>query len=133
SSRSRCGSMPRAPSSRERSSSRATSWRSDLREVLGPAIQDATRKDFEIVGIEDVGGGCIHGAKQVLGETATGKKSYFAKQNEAEKRPLCEAEQDGLAAIAEAGQVKVPTVVTIGDDGDDAWLVLEWLELVPLD
>jgi fructosamine-3-kinase len=102
-------------------------------DVLGQAIQDATREDFEITGIDAVGGGCIHRAVEVRGETADGKKSYFAKLNDAEKKNLFEAEKDGLAAIAGAGKVRVPGVVTSGDDGDEAWLVLEWLKLVPLD
>src|SRR5438045_9738019 len=102
-------------------------------QTLSQAIQDATREDFEVVAVDPVSGGCIHRAVEVRGETAAGKKSYFAKLNDAERKKLFEAEKDGLAAIAAAGKVKVPGVLTIGDDGDEAWLVLEWLKLVPLD
>ena len=42
------------------------------------------------------------------------------------------AEADGLAALAASGALRVPRVVTRGDDGERAWLVLEWLELAPL-
>ena len=104
-----------------------------LREALGQAIQDAIRGDFVVTAVDGVGGGCIHTAVQVRGETSGGKKSYFAKVNEAGKKKLFEAEKEGLEAIARAGRVRVPGVVAIGDDGDDAWLVLEWLELMPLD
>lgn len=93
------------------------------------AIVDATREDFALVGVEPVGGGCIHQAIKLNGD----EKSYFAKVNDAEKKKLFEAEADGLAAIAKAGAVRVPKVIALGDDGDDAWLVLEWLDLVPLD
>ena len=102
-------------------------------ESLRGAIQDATREDFEVTRIDPVGGGCIHRALKVQGENSAGKKSYFAKTNDAEKKKLFDAEVDGLAAIAEAGPVKVPRVIAAGSDDHEAWLVLEWLELVPLD
>jgi fructosamine-3-kinase len=43
------------------------------------------------------------------------------------------AEDEGLAALREAGAVRVPGVVARGHDDDRAWLVLEWLDLAPLD
>src|SRR4051812_46420149 len=45
---------------------------------------------------------------------------------------MLDAEADGLAALRSAGAMRVPDVVARGDDGDDAWLVLEWLDLAPL-
>jgi fructosamine-3-kinase len=42
------------------------------------------------------------------------------------------AEAEGLAALGAAGAVRVPQVVARGEDDERAWLVLEWLELVPL-
>jgi fructosamine-3-kinase len=38
-----------------------------------------------------------------------------------------------LAAIGKAGSLRVPKVIAQGDDDERAWLVLEWLDLVPLD
>ncbi len=103
------------------------------REALRLAIQDATKADFEISGVEPVGGGCIHTALKLEGETAAGKKSFFAKVNEVEKKALFAAEAEGLGALRKAGAVRVPGVVAQGDDGERAWLVLEWLDLAPLD
>jgi fructosamine-3-kinase len=94
-----------------------------LREALG----------LEITGTEPVGGGCIHTAIRIDGEASEGKRSYFAKLNDAGRKKLFDAEKDGLEAIRKAGMVKVPRVVTVGSDDDEAWLVLEWLDLVPLD
>ena len=45
-----------------------------------------------------------------------GKKSYFAKVNDAERKALFAAEAEGLAAIEKAGSVRVPRVIAQGDD-----------------
>lgn len=100
--------------------------------TLGRAISDATQVHFEIASTEAMGGGCIHTALAVTGEAAEGTRRYFAKVNEAASAPMFAAEADGLAAIREAKALQVPAVVARGDDGERAWLVLEWLELVPL-
>jgi len=87
---------------------------------------------FEPAGVDAVGGGCIHDALRLRGETSDGARSYFVKMNEAGRAVMFEAEADGLAALARSGAVRVPGVVTQGGDGERAWLVLEWLELAPL-
>jgi protein-ribulosamine 3-kinase len=101
--------------------------------ALEQAITDATRADFEITSVAPVSGGCIHTALRVSGEDAGGKKSYFAKLNAAERAPMFAAEAEGLATLAAARTLEVPAVVAHGRDDEFAWLVLEWLELVPLD
>ncbi len=101
--------------------------------VLARAISDATQTHFEPASIEAVAGGCIHTALRIDGATAQGTKSYFAKVNEAAKSAMFAAEADGLAALAEAKALRVPGEVARGEDGERAWLVLEWLELAPLD
>jgi protein-ribulosamine 3-kinase len=101
-------------------------------EALGRAIGDARQEHFEVLSTAPVTGGCIHTALRVEGEDAGGPKTYFAKVNDAERAPLFVAEADGLAALREARAVRVPSVVARGDDGERAWLVLEWLDLEPL-
>ena len=105
----------------------------EVSEAIARAIQDATREDFEVRRVEGVGGGCIHTALRIEGETAAGKKKYFAKLNDAGNKALFAAEAEGLAAIAAAGAVRVPRVVAQGEAEESAYLVLEWLDLVPLD
>src|SRR5688572_861743 len=105
----------------------------DLGQVLAVVIENAIEESFELTGTEQVGGGCIHTALKVSGETATGKKSFFAKVNEAEKGGMFAAEKDGLGAIEKAGAMRVPRVVAQGADDGRSWLVLEWLDLAPLD
>jgi len=101
--------------------------------ALARAISDATEAHFEPTSTEPVGGGCIHTALRITGETAEGSRRYFAKVNEAAGAAMLAAEAEGLAALAEAKAVRVPAVLARGDDGERAWLVLEWLDLVPLD
>jgi fructosamine-3-kinase len=101
--------------------------------ALGTAIGDATGEAFEITRLSPVGGGCIHTALRIDGETSAGKKSYFAKVNDAEHAAMFAAEADGLAALRDAKAIAVPDVVTHGCDDRRAWLVLEWLDLARLD
>ena len=99
---------------------------------IAQSIADATRMDFEATETERVGGGCIHEAWKLTGETADGTVHYFAKTNAVDAKAMFEAEAEGLAALRSAARLRVPNVVTRDDDGERAWLVLEWLELVPL-
>jgi fructosamine-3-kinase len=101
--------------------------------ALGVAIADATQGAFEATGTSPVGGGCIHTALRVDGETSSGKKSYFAKINGAEFARMFASEAEGLAALADSKAIAVPGVVALGADDERSWLVLEWLELTPLD
>ena len=104
-----------------------------LARTIAQAISDATQTLFELTAADDVSGGCIHASMKLSGEAAGEKVRYFAKSSEAGRAAMLEAEADGLEALHSAGAIRVPEVVTRGDDGDHAWLVLEWLELAPLD
>jgi protein-ribulosamine 3-kinase len=101
--------------------------------ALATAISDATEASFEPLSLAPVSGGCIHTAYRLDGEDAAGKRSYFAKVNEPESAAMFAAEAEGLAALRAAGAVRVPEIVARGEDDERAWLVLEWLDLVPLD
>lgn len=97
------------------------------------AIAAATGEPFTLVRVEGVSGGCIHTALSLTGRTPAGERTCFAKVNEAARVAMFEAEADGLAALREAGALRVPATVTHGHDDEHAWLVLEWLELEALD
>src|SRR5258706_6305599 len=99
---------------------------------LVEAIGEAIGERFELIATETVSGGCIHTALKVAGNTSGGRKNFFAKINDAEKKTLFETEADGLTAIQAVGAVTSPRVIVQGDDGERAWLVLEWLDLAPL-
>ena len=99
---------------------------------LGAAIGAATGTPFDVVAMRPVSGGSIHAALDVAGRTALGEQRYFAKVSGAARAPMFAAEADGLAAIAAANALRVPRVLTHGEGGERAWIVLEWLELAPL-
>ena len=105
---------------------------SPVARVLGEAIARATGARFVPVEMRPVGGGCIHTAVEIVGEAPGGQRSYFAKVNDAAHAAMFEAEAEGLAAIRDAGAVRVPATVAQGKDGERSWLVLEWLALEPL-
>ncbi len=76
-----------------------------------------------------VSGGCIHSAWRL--ELADGSH-LFAKTAALDDLPLLEAESDGLAALmlaAEGSGLVLPRPRALGTDGDQAVLVLDWLEL----
>jgi protein-ribulosamine 3-kinase len=100
--------------------------------ALGAAIGDSIGTRFVPAAAHPVGGGCIHTALEIEGDTPSGSRRFFAKVNEASLADLFAAEADGLEALAGAGEVEVPKVVARGADGERAWLVLEWLDLEPL-
>jgi fructosamine-3-kinase len=101
-------------------------------QVLEGAIAAATGH-YEIASSEPVAGGCIHRALRLRGEDANGKRDYFAKLNESGSAAMFAAEAEGLGALRDAAALRVPRRVALGHDDDRAWLVLEWLELAPLD
>ena len=76
-----------------------------------------------------VGGGCIHAAWRV--ELANGAV-VFVKSNRVALLPVLQAEADGLAALAAVAPdgLQVPVPLACGEAGDQALLVLPWLELM---
>ncbi len=101
--------------------------------ALAAAVAEATGESFHALHATPVGGGCIHAALRIDGETPGGERSYFAKVNDADAAPMFAAEADGLAALAQTRTVRVPGVIAQGADAGRAWIVLEWLELAALE
>ena len=104
-----------------------------LREALEGAVMAATRADWSLLSAAPVSGGCIHTALRLEGEDAGGPTRHFAKIADPGGAPMLVAEADGLDALRQAGALRVPGVIAGGEDGEHAWLVLEWLDLAPLD
>lgn len=80
------------------------------------------------VDVEDafpVGGGSINDAWRL--QTDAGR--FFVKVNSADRFPsLTEAEADGLGRLRTANALRVPEVIAHGEDHDDAYLLLEWID-----
>jgi fructosamine-3-kinase len=76
-----------------------------------------------------VGGGCIHSAWRL--QLADGRQ-VFAKTNRAAALPLLAAEVEGLRALARWAPpaLLLPEPLALGSAGDQAVLLLSWLELV---
>ena len=101
--------------------------------ALGESIGAAIGEAFEIRSLAPVGGGCIHTALRIEGRGAAGGAVFFAKVNEPDRAPMFAAEAEGIAALAEAQGLTLPRVVALGKDDERAWIVMEWLDLAPLD
>lgn len=95
---------------------------------LARALKAATGIDFAGADARPVGGGCIHRALEVR----AGQQGYFLKLNAADTLPMFEAEADGLAALAAGDAFRVPRALAWGATDEDAFLLLEHLDLRPL-
>lgn len=94
--------------------------------AIAAAIERATGKPFTPRADRAAGGGCINSARIIEG--CDGRR-YFVKTNRASRLAMFEAEAAGLEAIRATGTVRVPAPICSGSSGDEAWLVLEYLEM----
>jgi fructosamine-3-kinase len=89
-----------------------------LQRQLGQSVQSR----------QPVAGGCIHGAWRLV--LADGR-ALFLKTNRASALPLLQAEASGLRALAAVApdDLQVPMPLAVGRAGDQALLLLPWLDL----
>ncbi|MBK6629965.1 MAG: fructosamine kinase family protein [Betaproteobacteria bacterium] len=99
-----------------------------FQELISAEIGRASGRPFNVRSGREAGGGCIHRALVLEGD---GTK-WFVKLNKADALPMFEAESDGLAALADADAFRVPRPLCAGVIGDQAYLVLEHLDLQPV-
>jgi fructosamine-3-kinase len=76
-----------------------------------------------------VAGGCIHQAHRLRTDCG----DFFLKRAPQAEGELLRSEAWGLRELAATGTVRVPGVVGCLTEGDTALLVLEWIDLQPLD
>lgn len=93
--------------------------------AIEQAIGRATGEDFKMHAQSNAGGGCINTAYRLEGEGGR----FFVKLNRSNLFPMFEAEAEGLRAMAETATVCVPEPVCCGVVGDQAYLVMECLDL----
>ena len=96
--------------------------------LIEHAIRERVGHQFSIRSTRAVSGGDINDTVVV----ADGAEHYFVKLGKAERLPMYEAEVDGLLALAATGCMRTPVPIACGDDMEHAFLVLEYLELQPL-
>src|SRR2546421_8291788 len=95
----------------------------ELLAALQTSVSDVAGS-FRIERTTPVAGGCIHRCFVLEG----GGRRYFAKTNDRSALDSFAAEADGLAALSAAG-ARVPVPLCRGQAGEQAFLVLEHLEL----
>lgn len=98
-------------------------------DAIGARIAATTGTDLPKGQAWPVGGGDINSAFRY----EAGGQAWFVKLNRSERLPMFEAEAAGLALLAQPGGPRVPTVITSGQAGDYAFLVLEYIPLKAAD
>lgn len=101
--------------------------------IISASISAATQSPFSIACATPISGGYTNLSWHITGCSNSSSKDdvahYFVKLNAADKVAMFAAETAGLAALAATGTVRVPRVITLGEAGQHAFLVLEYLEL----
>lgn len=83
---------------------------------------------FVVQGFRSVSGGCINAA----GRLDTNEGPFFIKWNHADQYPgMFAAEMTGLAALRAANVLHVPAVIGVGRAGEEAFILMEWVDAGP--
>lgn len=94
------------------------------RAVVKSACEAAGIGQSQIIGTQQVGGGCINEGLKV--RTVGG--DFFLKWNAEAGEDFFGVEAEGLEALAGAGAVRTPAVLARNRKGDEvSWLLLEWI------
>lgn len=93
-----------------------------LRRSLERLVAGETGKPATVVSSSPVGGGCIHDARIL--ELSDGRH-FFLKSNSSAPEGMFEAEAAGLAALAAAGEIRVPRNPLAGRAGNLRFLLME--------
>lgn len=88
-------------------------------------IQQYTSSHFMANSQTPVGGGCINSAWRISDATT----DYFVKLNSLQHGDMFEVEYLSLLEIANSNTIKVPRPICFGESGNQAYLVLEFLQL----
>ncbi|MEX0734002.1 MAG: fructosamine kinase family protein [Steroidobacteraceae bacterium] len=97
--------------------------------AFAAALATALGRPVEAEPEAAVRGGCINDCFRW--QTAAGP--VFVKRCALDRSWLLETEQDGLERLRAAGAIRAPAALAAGGAGDEAFLVLEWLDLQPAD
>lgn len=96
-----------------------------LTERLAEHLSQHLARPVQIEMDQGVGGGSVNDAYRI----GTNVGSYFVKVSRSGRHPNpFEAEADGLRRLVEAAAFRVPAVIASGEDRDDGYLLLEWIE-----
>jgi len=93
---------------------------------IAEAIGAATGCPFAWIRQDIAGGGCINRGFVLWGQDG---RRFFLKLNSRDKMEMFAAEAEGLAELSRSGAIRVPNAIAWGSTDNDAWLVLEHLNL----
>ena len=96
-----------------------------LPHTIAQAIADATGTPFSPQTQRSVSGGCINQSYLL----ADDQRRFFVKLNDAKRLPMFEAEAAGLQEILASNTVRAPQPLCNGIADDQAYLVMEYLDL----
>ncbi len=100
----------------------------ELQKVLLTTLREKTGIGHAIKEVWPVGGGCINHAHVV----STDRDRFFVKHNYAGRNPdMFNAEGRGLELLKNAGELSVPGVICTGLAGNQAFLILEYIDSRP--
>lgn len=98
-------------------------------EAVESAIREAVGNRFRLIERKPLAGGCVDDAYRIAGPD----DCYFVKLGRAGAAADFASEADGLAALSQAHGLRVPRPVTQGTVDARAFLVVEHVDLQPLD
>ena len=96
-----------------------------LPNAINQAISDATGLPFTPLTQRSVSGGCINQSYLLT----DAERSFFVKLNDVKRLAMFEAEAAGLQQILASNTVRVPRPLCHGVVNDQAYLVMEYLDL----
>ncbi len=96
-----------------------------LPNTINQAISDATGLPFTPLTQRSVSGGCINQSYLLTGA----ERSFFVKLNDVKRLTMFEAEAAGLQQILASNTVRAPRPLCHGVANDQAFLVMEYLDL----
>ena len=94
-------------------------------QTISQHITHVTGEKFSIKNQRAVAGGCINQTTQI----SDGLRHFFVKINHLSHGSMFKAEALALKEMADSHTVKVPSPICYGDDGQQCYLVLEYLSL----
>ncbi len=97
--------------------------------AIAGAISAACGESFQYRHIGSVAGGCINQCYVLYGD----RRNFFVKLNAVDKLHMFEAEAQGLRELGRCTALRVPEPLCSGISSANAYLVLEYVHLVPPD
>jgi protein-ribulosamine 3-kinase len=97
-----------------------------LREALAQAVRNALGNDFQAQRLEHGLSGAINRTAVLHGDHG---QRYFIKLNRIDRLTMFEAEAEGLEEIRRSASIHAPQPICHGHHEDQAYLILEYLEL----